>query len=353
MRNTLNRATQHTYAKWYQRTIYTKQKIDMREGEVIVGMDFGVIDTYPNVAYKDKINACITDFVLVLEYIDKEKKRHRDYIDILCEDILTKDNDYFYLRHAWHYLLTQTSHFQPFNIIYTWSDGAAKHFKQVYAFHFFSTFFGTYKKHITNHLFASHHGHGLWDAHFAHNNTIIRHFLRKKQGERERAYSTTHRVYINPSEHSPIQSAKQVRDLLISSYHTTVTKPTHCNDNPNPSPTHVSYNIYILPHIDRDPSLKPNLKTLSKGTQKFHCFEYDENNHSIIYTTTLSSQPHTRITQHFVFSSTPPKPKPQKLFHNNKENKKKGQSQKGWSTFLFFCSFPYLPPPFCLLCLQI
>src|SRR5690242_19762477 len=97
--------------------------------------------------------------------------------------ILTKQNDYFYVREAWEYLFTHTTHFNPFTHIHIWSDGASKHFKQVYAFHYFSTIFRTHNKHVDNNFFASYHGHGLWDAHFARNNTIIRNYLLKQEGE--------------------------------------------------------------------------------------------------------------------------------------------------------------------------
>jgi hypothetical protein len=290
-----------------------------------VGMDFGVLNLYPNIAQKDKLPDTVTDYVLVLQYKDKEGKLHRDYIDLLCDDISTKNNDFFYVRHGWDFLLSHTQHFTPFHHIHTWSDGGSKHFKQVYAFQYFSQLFSLYHKHISNNFFASYHGHGLWDAHFAHNNTIIRDYLKKKEKDRRQAYSRTEHIYKHHTESTPLSNVYDVQKLLLSEYNKILSQP-----KPKNRPAYVSYHIYVLAIINRDPSLKACVKTLAQGTHIYHNFEYDDNDSTIVYTRKVTSAPDCAV-QHFVSAPLPSPPTALSLptiEQSNVKKKKKSVNKK-------------------------
>ena len=66
---------------------------------------------------------------------------------------------------------------------------------------------------IVYRFFASYHGSGLWDAHFAHNNTAIRNFLIKMEGLRKKGKS---------KDFSPLAEIKQLVRVLMESLKDTV-----------------------------------------------------------------------------------------------------------------------------------
>jgi hypothetical protein len=70
--------------------------------------------------------------------------------------------------------------------------------------------------------------------------------------------------------------------------------------------TYVSYHIYVLAHINRDPSLKACVKTLAQGTHIYHNFEYDDND-SLLYICKVTSAPDCAV-QHFVSAPLPSRP---------------------------------------------
>ena len=91
-------------------------------------------------------------------------------------------------------------------------------------------------------FFASYHGSGLWDAHFAHNNTAIRNFLIQMEGLRKKGQS---------KDFSPLSDLKALVRVLMESLDNTV--------------------VYDLYDIDRDPSLKPNVKPIP-NIKQYHNF---------------------------------------------------------------------------------
>jgi hypothetical protein len=99
-------------------------------------------------------------------------------------------------------------------------------------------------KSIVYNFFASYHGSGLWDAHFAKNNGAIRQFLIHMEGLRAKRET---------QDFSPLaQLSALVRVLLNSLDKTTV---------------------YEFTNIDRNPLLKPNVKPV-RDIKSFHCFQF-------------------------------------------------------------------------------
>src|SRR5260221_2051 len=115
--------------------------------------------------------------------------------------------------------MKETDHFKPFTRIFLFSDGSARHFKQVYTLHCFSTFPTTYHTSSDYNFFASYHGHGLWDAHFGHNNTIIQYYLLAQQGKRLRTYDASSLLPTHTEVLSPLKTAAGLQQLLSHTYH--------------------------------------------------------------------------------------------------------------------------------------
>jgi hypothetical protein len=308
----------HSYIRTYQQVKYATLRANLRPGEVLVAQDFGTLDMQPNVSIRGKIIEYVTNLVLVLEYVDSQGKYHRKYVDVLCDDNESRGADYHYVRAAWSYLLEQTDIFQPFSTIMIWSDGASQQFKQVYTQYFFSRLFTKYHKHVTYSFWASYHGHGLHDSHIGHNKTVIRQYLTQVQGKRQLAYDKTTCVYSSTIATTPIQSLQDLKTILLSTYH--APKPTKKSPKPSkkklrtssssspPKPVpYVSYDVFVFDSIDRSPTLKPNLKTLSQGTQKYHFFRYDETfGSNIVYTSIVSysnAPEHAPVLQRFKLKS--------------------------------------------------
>ncbi len=102
---------------------------------------------------------------------------------------------------------------------------------------------------IVYQFFASYHGSGLWDAHFAHNNTAIRNFLIKMEGLRKKGQSL---------DFSPLADIKQLVRILMESLKDT--------------------KVYDVYRINRDPTLKPDVKPIHK-IKKYHSFKFIDPNH--------------------------------------------------------------------------
>jgi hypothetical protein len=317
LQNLQQKAVTHTFIRHYQKVKYAQMRSNLTPTQILVAQDFGTLSVQPNISLKGKTMEYVTNLVLVLEYKNKDddKKYNRKYIDIICEDDETRGADYFYVREAWNYLFNNTNHFNGFTEIIIWSDGGAAHFKQVYTQHFFSTLSQIHKKRISYHFWASYHGHGLHDSHITHNKRAIEKYLLSHEGERDLAYDQKLQVYTKISDTTPIRSVSELQRVLLDSY----TNPTatsfrtrRTTRSISPSP-YVSYFIYHLPSVDRTPSLKPDLKSLSKGTHKFHCFEYDEEDVNVVYTSdvswcVLNPEQHPRIKQLFVLNKRKPPP---------------------------------------------
>lgn len=98
-------------------------------------------------------------------------------------------------------------------------------------------------------FFASYHGSGLWDAHFAHNNKAIRDFLIHMEGLRKKCQS---------KDFSPLAELKQLARVLLAALDNTV--------------------VYEFYKINRDTSLKPRVKPI-RGIKQYHCFQYVDASH--------------------------------------------------------------------------
>lgn len=207
-------------------------------------MDFGTLTCPNNAAFKEHY---VTDLCILLRW-KEDAQEHRLYLDYICDDA-TRKNDFYYLRHAWRHLLFETSHLTKFKNICIFSDGASKHFKSRYTIKFFHDISIESNKSIVYNFFASYHGSGLWDAHFAKNNAAVRHFLIYMEGLRSKRIS---------SDFSPLSELKKLAQLLLQSLDNT--------------------KVYILTNIDRDPSLKPNIKGI-RDIQSHHCFQFDDVNY--------------------------------------------------------------------------
>ena len=149
---------------------------------------------------------------------------------MICDDN-TRKNDFYYLRHSWRHMLFNTPHFTKFTHIINFSDGASKHFKSRYTLKFFADISVESGRSIVYNYFASYHGSGLWDAHFAKNNSAIRQFLLHMEGLRAKRES---------QDFSPLSDLKTLARVLLSSLENTV--------------------VYEFYNIDRSAYLKPPLQ---------------------------------------------------------------------------------------------
>ena len=196
---------------------------------------------------------------------DPDWDEKRLYIDLIGDDE-TRKNDFHYLRHSWDYLLFKTNHFSSFCHIIVFSDGASKHFKSRFTMKYFANMTVECARTIVYQFFASYHGSGLWDAHFAHNNTAIRNFLIKMEGLRKKGQS---------KDFSPLAEIKQLVRVLMESLKDTV--------------------VYDVYRVDRDPSSKPDVKPIP-FIKKYHTFKFIDSNH--VDCSIMSGTSYTTPTQH-------------------------------------------------------
>lgn len=192
-----------------------------------------------------------------MEKVQREKQDKPDgpdwdekrlYIDLIGDDD-TRKNDFHYLRHSWYYLLFKTTHFWSFRYIIVFSDGASKHFKSRFTMKYVADITVESARSMVYQFFASYHGSGLWDAHFAHNNAAIRNFVIKMEGLRKKGQNR---------DFSPLSGIKKLVRVLMESLKDTV--------------------VYDVYRIDRDPSSKPDAKPIPNIT-KYHSFRLIDGNH--------------------------------------------------------------------------
>lgn len=172
----IEKLSRHMELFHYQRDTYRDIKANLREQQILITQDFTKLSTYANVSNHQ---ACreIQDMIIVLEYIDKDKKLIHQYVHMLAESNVNNNHDYYYVQHAWQVLFDQHT-FDRFTHLVIFSDNAAKHFKSRYTQHLFCTLAQKYNKHITYNFFAEQHGHSICDTHKAHTNSaIIKHIL--------------------------------------------------------------------------------------------------------------------------------------------------------------------------------
>jgi hypothetical protein len=151
--------------------------------------------------------------------------------------------------HSWHHLLYNTPHFQHFTHIIIFSDGASKHFKSRFTMKFVADISIEAGRSMVYNFFASYHGSGLWDAHFAKNNAAIRNFLIHMEGLRKKCES---------KDFSPLGELKALARTLLAALDNTV--------------------VYEFCNINRESSLKPSVKPIPHIKQ-YHCFQLVDANH--------------------------------------------------------------------------
>ena len=122
-------------------------------------------------------------------------------------------------------------------------------------------------------FFASYHGSGLWDAHFAKNNAAIRNFLIHMEGLRRKCES---------KDFSPLAELKALAHILLEALDNTV--------------------VYEFCNINRDPSLKPNIKPI-QVIKQYHCFQFVDSDH--VDCCIMCGDSFPCVTHRFLPASTP------------------------------------------------
>lgn len=250
MYNNKDKRIQHIFTRFNQRDSYREAWAHLQLHEVLAAQDFGTLTCPPNAVERDHY---VTDFCVLLRWkqYDEETKElteGRLYIDMICDD-QTRTNDYYYVRHSWHHLLFNTPHFNTFTHIIIFSDGASKHFKSRFAMKFFADISIEAGHSMVHNFFASYHGSGLWDAHFAKNNSAISNFLIHMEGLRNKCES---------KDFSQLAEMKALARGLLTALDNTV--------------------VYEFCNINRDPSLKPYVKPI-RDINQYHCFQFIDADH--------------------------------------------------------------------------
>jgi hypothetical protein len=218
----------------------------LRPRQLLVLMDFTSVFLTPKLGHAAN-NTVVQDCIVVLEYVTTGN-RVRENLDFLCDCTETNANDYHFVLHVWLLLFRSKQLDKHFDSIDIWTDGGPHHFKTRYCqwmWQWLSTHrFGG--RRISHHFFASYHGHSLADAHAA----TIKRSLRTdyNMSQLQRFNHTCSAVYWGPA------SATQLGAVL-----------QRCSQT----------QICVLPHIDRDPALKPNPQGIVHMKRQ-HCFEYQD-----------------------------------------------------------------------------
>ena len=235
-----DKQTKHIFTRYNQRQAYRDIWDNIDTDTVLVAQDFGTLKCHPNAAINEHY---VTDFCIYLRWKTAGGDEKRLYVDLICDD-KTRKNDYFYLRHSWRFLLSSSTYFTPFKNIIIFSDGASKHFKSRYTMKFFSDIGVEFNKKVSYHFFASYHGSGVWDAHFASNNGAIRRFLLEMEKQRYKRESL---------DFSPLSELKTLVEVLLKSLSNTV--------------------VHEFQNIDRSMHLKPDVRAII-DIKSHHYFEF-------------------------------------------------------------------------------
>jgi hypothetical protein len=212
-----------------QRLYYQQMRSKIQPHQLLVLMDFTSAYLTPKIGHQQN-HSTVQDCIVVLEYL-ADGRRVRENLDFLCDCPDTNTNDYHFVLHVWLLLFQLKKLIERFDCIDIWTDGGPHHFKTRYC-QWMWMWLSTNRfaqRRISHHFFASYHGHSLADAHAA----ILKRTLRTEYNtsQLQRFNSTVTAVYWGPAD------AAQLGDLL-----------QRCSDT----------QVYVLPHIDRDPALKPN-----------------------------------------------------------------------------------------------
>jgi hypothetical protein len=161
----------------------------------VVIHDFTVLNLLTSTDFKEND---VTDLIVVIE-TKHNNQSHRQYVDIICENLKQK-NDFYFVRAAWLWLANNL--LKDVNVIHLWSDGATKHFKQIYTQHFLGQLAFQFHKLLNSHFFASYHGSSLCDSHAAKANTALR--------------SERQKLYVTNNHRSDLTSAIDIKSFLES-----------------------------------------------------------------------------------------------------------------------------------------
>jgi hypothetical protein len=199
---------------------------------------------------------------VVLEYINNNGERIRQYCDFICDHHKTNKNDYYFVYQVWQYIMNVPL-IHTFDEILIWSDGGPHHFKTRYCqwmWHHLSTCYFKQKR-ITHNFFAAYHGHSLADAHAAKGKQAIKYeYIHSQQ---TRMNNSARNSYWGP------RSSLDIKMILDKKIENTT--------------------AIVLPIIDRDDELKPRIAGLP-NIKQYHSFTY-EGNHCCLRELTNSDSP--------------------------------------------------------------
>jgi hypothetical protein len=208
-------------------------------------MDFTSVYLTPKIGFQQN-HSTVQDCIVVLEYMH-EGKLTRQNLDFLCDCPETNTNDYHFVLHVWILLFHSKQLLTQFDSIDVWTDGGPHHFKTRYCQWMWAWLSQNRfdNRRITHHFFASYHGHSLADAHAASIKRIIR--TDYNMSILQRFCSTALALYWGPAD------ADALGKLLQKCTNTEIT---------------------VFPHIDRDPSLKPDPPSIVH-IKRQHRFDYE------------------------------------------------------------------------------
>jgi hypothetical protein len=266
----------HRNVRTIQQTAYQSTRFSLKKRQLLVVMDFTSALLTPKMGHTQS-HAVVQDCIVVLEYLSPSGARVRENLDFLCDCSVTNKNDYHFVLQVWLVLFSIKRLLVHFDCIDIWSDGGPHHFKTRFcqwmwswlSVHRFAS------RRISHHFFASYHGHSLADAHAASVKRTI---------HTQYNYSTLQRICTDITDlYWGPEDAVELSGLLQR------------NSNTQPC---------VFPHIDRDPSLKPN-PTPVPSIKRQHRFDYENGK---CYARELSIG---RLKKLFSFKLRPcPKPQP-------------------------------------------
>jgi hypothetical protein len=255
-------------------------------------LDFGMIDLQaPTGATEAQRKAALVNVLTGVICRLRNVGVVRRYVDLVTplfegdED----DNDFFFLRAGSTHLFEQTNELEDIDELILITDGCAKQFASVFfewvcsAAHapvlvalldslpafaqlcaYLQDAYHVKVRHIRK---ASYHGACLADAHFAH---LARAFLQ--------AFNAYHGALYRLQRLSPAERAKlpkEARTVPEPPPRGAVELAAFVNKN------FKNTTMYVVPSIDRSPSLKPPLETLKLGIKSYHDFTYPQGADSV------------------------------------------------------------------------
>lgn len=271
----LNEIKEHKELNTAQRQYHQQQRKQLKSDECMITQDFTILNLYPNSNEANEIRP-ITCLVVILEQLVENSNFQRHYYDFICNDPLTKTNDYYYVRQAWEIMLNELKLFESFTrALFIWSDGAAKHFKQKFLWKYLAGIKEEHNKDkIEYNFFAPYHGHNLCDSQKPRINNTIQSSHQQSQNNRLMHIdpaTATDREYWGP------RTVSDLAELINGMNNTT---------------------CIVIESVNRHNQLKPNLQPLREGSRPFFHVNFIDSN--TIRTKRKSCDDNsTAIEQHF------------------------------------------------------